>query len=76
MALPFLVQFAILVAIGFGMSYLMAKKRDAFESEAETKVDAPTAEEGSSVPVLFGTKRIKNPNVVWWGDLKATAIKK
>ena len=76
MAWWWLVQFAILIAIGYGMNYLMAKKKGAFEPEAETKIDAPTAEEGSSVPVLFGTKRIKNPNVVWWGDLKTTAIKK
>lgn len=35
----------------------------------------PTAEIGRSIAVLFGSKEIKGPNVVWYGDLKASAIK-
>jgi hypothetical protein len=39
-------------------------------------ITAPTAEEGREIPVLFGTRDIKGPNVVWYGDLKTTAVKK
>ncbi len=38
-------------------------------------IQVPTAEEGREIPVLFGTKVIRSPNVVWYGDFKATAIK-
>lgn len=38
--------------------------------------DLPTAEQGRSVPVVFGSVRIKGPNVVWYGDLRNTAIRK
>jgi hypothetical protein len=38
-------------------------------------VQAPTAEEGREIPVLFGTKDIKGANVVWYGDFSTTAIK-
>lgn len=38
-------------------------------------IDVPTATEGRPVPVLFGTRLIENPNVVWWGDLRTVAIK-
>jgi len=36
----------------------------------------PTAEEGREIPVLFGTRDIEGPNVVWYGHLRAKAIKK
>lgn len=35
----------------------------------------PTAQEGLSIPVLFGTRYIASPNVVWSGDLATVAIK-
>lgn len=38
-------------------------------------IEAPTAEEGREIPVLFGRRQIKGPNVVWYGDLKTTPIK-
>lgn len=36
----------------------------------------PTAEEGREIPVLFGTRDVTAPNVVWYGDLKTAAIRK
>jgi Putative phage tail protein/Protein of unknown function (DUF2793) len=38
--------------------------------------DVPTAEEDRPIPVLFGTKRITGANVVWYGDLSTSKIKK
>lgn len=35
----------------------------------------PTAQEGRVIPVVWGTVRIKGPNVVWYGDYKTVAIK-
>lgn len=43
---------------------------------AELKdIDAPTADEGRPVPVVFGTVLVKGVNVVWYGDLRTTPIK-
>ncbi|MER9309786.1 hypothetical protein NKI51_10750 [Mesorhizobium australicum] len=36
---------------------------------------APTAEEGREIPVVFGTSDIADPNVTWYGDLGRSAIK-
>ncbi len=36
----------------------------------------PTATEGRSVPLIFGTVRIDGPNVVWYGDLRPVPMKK
>lgn len=38
-------------------------------------INVPTAEEGRSIPVLFGTRDIKGANVVWYGHLRTVAIK-
>lgn len=38
-------------------------------------LEAPTAEEGREIPVLFGCRNIKGPNIVWYGDLRTTKIK-
>lgn len=34
----------------------------------------PTAEAGKAIPVLFGTRIISQPNIVWWGDIKTVPI--
>lgn len=39
-------------------------------------VDAPTAEEGKPIPVVFGTVWITSPNLIWYGDLRTTPITK
>lgn len=45
-------------------------------SPSVQEIEAPTAEEGRAIPVLFGTRDIKGPNVVWYGDVKTVAVKK
>lgn len=38
-------------------------------------VNAATATAGITIPVLFGTREIGQPNVVWFGDIDTVAIK-
>jgi len=42
------------------------------ENAAPGKMDVPTAENGGTISVLFGTDVIEDMNVVWYGD-SATA---
>lgn len=35
----------------------------------------PTAEQGKAIPVVFGTRIVTQPNVVWWGHAHATKNK-
>lgn len=37
-------------------------------------VQAPTAEVGISIPVVFGTIKLLSPNVLWYGNLSTTDI--
>jgi hypothetical protein len=39
-------------------------------------VQVPTAEEGREIPVLFGTRELRGPNVLWYGDFEAIPVKK
>ena len=39
------------------------------------EVEAPIAANDSPIPVLFGTRVIKQPNCVWFGDVRTTPIK-
>jgi hypothetical protein len=64
-----------MVAISYGIALLTQKDMSSKMSPSDD-VQAPTAEEGRSISVLFGTKRVKGPNVVWYGDIKTQAIKK
>lgn len=38
-------------------------------------IRVPTAEDGRSIPVVFGCRIIRGPNVVWYGDARTTPIK-
>lgn len=38
-------------------------------------IEAPVAEAGKPIPVLFGTRDLDGPNVVWYGDLMSFPIK-
>ena len=44
--------------------------------ELAEDVEIPTPENGKPIPVLFGRKKIKNPNVVNYNNITATPIKK
>jgi hypothetical protein len=40
-----------------------------------SNLDVPVAESGKAIPVLFGTRVIRQANVVWYGDVKTTEIR-
>jgi len=37
--------------------------------------DVPIASQDAPIPVLFGTRVIRQANVVWYGDVKTTEIR-
>jgi hypothetical protein len=62
-------------AIALIASYALTPKPQSMKPAGINEIEAPTAEEGREMPVLFGCREIKSPNVVWYGHLKTTAIK-
>lgn len=65
-----------LVLMVVSVAISMANQPDAPQTpNAEAgKLETPTAEEGSSIPVVFGTVVVKQSNVVWYGDPKVVDI--
>ncbi len=76
MAISLIWLIIIMVAVAYGMSMLMRQKQKFPNNDVDpdSEITAPTADEGKSIAVLFGTRRIKGPNVVWYGDLKTDEI--
>lgn len=66
----------VVAAISAVVSYLLMPKPTIASPVAAESFDVPTAAEGAPIPVLFGTRMVKAANVVWYGDIKAKAIKK
>lgn len=38
--------------------------------------DIPMASQDAPIPVLFGTRVLSQPNVVWWGDVRVAPIRR
>lgn len=68
------VQIGIMIVSAI-ISYALTPKPPTPKPAALSDFDVPTAEEGRPIPVIFGTVWIKSPNVLWYGDLRATPIK-
>ena len=68
-------QIAMLI-ISLAISYATRPKPQGAKPAGLSDFTVPTAEDGRVIPVLFGTRDISGPNVVWYGDLKITPIKK
>jgi hypothetical protein len=66
----------IYLIIAIAVSVALAPKPPKPKPASLEDFDVPTAEEGRSVPVVFGTVRITGANVLWYGDLSTKKIKK
>lgn len=69
-------DYVIYAVISLVISFALAKKPQNMQAPPVMgDIKAPTAEEGREIPVLFGTRDIEAPNVVWYGDLRTTPVK-
>ena len=68
--------YAAIVVVSAIISVALAPKPPTPKPPELSDVEAPTAEEGKPIPVVFGDVWIKGSNVVWFGDLGTDPIKK
>jgi hypothetical protein len=66
--------YLIVLIISYAVSYALAPKPPEPSPASLSDIEAPTAEEGRPIPVVFGTVFISSPNVVWYGNLGTTPI--
>lgn len=72
--MAFWILLAIVVATTV-VSVLLKPHAPGARPSALGDFQAPTAEEGRVIPVIFGTVKISAPNVVWYGDFHTYPIK-
>ena len=57
------------------VSYALAPKPPNAKPAAFDDLDAPVAEQGKPIPVVFGTVTVKGLNIIWYGNLSTKKIK-
>jgi hypothetical protein len=68
--------YIIVFIVALVAAYSMMPKPQSQPPAGLGDIKAPTAEEGREIPVIFGTRDVEGPNVVWYGDLRADPIRK
>jgi len=68
--------YVIIFVVALIAAYAMMPKPQSAPPPGINEVKAATAEEGREIPVLFGTRNIASPNIVWYGHFKTTPVKK
>lgn len=68
-------QFFVGIAISLLATFVLRPKPQTRPPAGLSEIQAPTAEDGREIPVLFGCRYLRGPNVVWYGDLKTEAIR-
>ena len=64
----------IQLSISLILSAVFAPDIDIPEAATLEEFDAPTIDQGKSLPVIFGTFLLKSANVVWYGDLRTEEV--
>jgi hypothetical protein len=65
----------VLFVVSLVVSYAMIPKPETQPPAGLGDIQVPTAEEGREIPVLFGTRFVNSPNVVYYGNLSSVAVK-
>ena len=68
--------YALYFVVSLALVYSLTPKPQNAKPAGLNEFQVTTAEIGREIPVLFGTRDINGPNVVWFGDLKTVAVKK
>ena len=72
---------SIWLALGLGLlfsylAFLLRPKPKAPPPSTIEDSDVPVVNASDPIPRIYGTVWIKSPNVVWYGDLRTTPIRK
>ena len=66
-------QYIVVYVISMVVARLLAPKPQT-PQPGDIGDNIPLADSGKEIPVLFGTRILSQPNVVWWGDLRTEPI--
>jgi hypothetical protein len=69
-------EWAVYFLIALFVVVAMAPKPQSQPPAGLKDIQAPIAEEGAEIAVLFGTREMKGPNVIWYGDFESVPVQK
>lgn len=69
------VFYIVVIALVIYCAYAAGGDTPDAVADSLSDVNAPTAEEGRAIPVVFGTCLLKSSNIVWYGDLRTVPVK-
>ena len=70
-----IIQIALMV-ISTILQLILAPKPVIPKLSPKEMGEVPIAERGAPIPVVFGTRYVRQPNVVWYGDVQSIPITK
>ena len=68
--------YALYFVVALVISYSLTPKPQNAKPAGLDEIQVPTAEVGREITVLFGTRDLSGPNIVWYGDLRTVPVKK
>lgn len=66
--------FVAVFVVALVVAYAATPKPQSTPPAGLNEIDVPTAEDGREISVLFGSRVIRGPNVVWYGHLRTTPV--
>ena len=66
---PYLIQIVIAIAVAV-IAYALMPKPKQQKPPAAQDFEAPTADAGRPVPVVFGTVKVTGVNILYYGDVQ------
>lgn len=69
-------QVVIALVAAFAAYALSPKPKQQTNSLKPQDITTPTVTAGQPIQVVFGRVRIRNPNILWFGNQSTTQIKK
>lgn len=76
MWIVYAIYLVVFIALTAAAYLLTPKPKNQNTVTKPDKVDIPVAEIGTKLPVVFGTRMIDSPNLVWYGNVRIEEIKK
>jgi len=70
------IAYFVVIIISAVLAIVLAPKPSIPAVSAGDLQNIPVVEQGKPIPVLFGTRFIMQPNVIWWGGAFNTPIRK
>jgi len=53
---------------------VLSSKKQSSSPAAASNIEVPTVQEGTSIPILFGTRDLQNISVVCYGKIRAERV--